>query len=330
MNAKWVIDKIKKSGLKGRGGAEFPTGLKWEMVKKAKAKKKYIVCNASEGEPGVFKDGFILENYPEVVVQGIKIALKTIKNSSAFIYLREDYYKKFGEKLRTLIKKEPIYLFKKPPFYLAGEETALLEVIEGRRPEPRIKPPFPVEKGLWGCPTLINNVETFYYVAKIIQGEYRKTRFYSISGDVKNKGVYEMPINYSILRILKETNNFPEFDFFVQAGGGITGEIITPDKLKKRVKGQGAIIVFNRSKTDIFLLMENWVDFLLRENCDKCTPCREGVFRLAEMVKQRKIDLKTLNDLLFVLKQTSFCGLGKGVALPFFSLIKNLGVKEIK
>lgn len=319
-----IILKLKESRLLGKSGSDFPTGLKWEMVKRAKAKKKYIICNAAEGEPNVFKDGFILENYPDKVIEGIKIALNTIDNSFAYIYLRQDYYEKFAKKLKKIIGNLPICLFKKRGGYLAGEETSILESIEGRNPEPRIKPPFPTQFGLWGCPTLINNVETFYDVAKIIRNEYKNTRFYSLSGDIKNKGVYELPENYFISQILKETNNLPDFDFFVQRGGGISGEILLPSELNQPTGGAGAIIIFNRSKTDIFSLMEKWINFFLKENCDKCTPCREGVFRLAEMIEKKEIDKEVLKDLFFVLEQSSFCALGKSVVPLFSSLINKL------
>lgn len=324
MDTKNIIAKLKKHNLLGRSGSAFPTGLKWEMVKKAKAKRKYIICNGAAGEPNVFKDGFILENYPGEVIEGIKIALKTIDNGTAYIYLRKDYYQRFKKSLEKLIKNLPITLFKKTDGYLAGEETCVCEVIEGKKPEPRIKPPFPVQVGLWGCPTLINNIETFYYVSRIAKGEYKKTRFYSISGDVINKGVYELPINWSIQRILKETKNFPKFDFFLQAGGGACGEILLPGELNRKVGGPGGIIVFNRKKTKPFSLMKKWANFFLEENCDKCVPCREGVYRLSEMINKRKINKKLLADISFVLKEASFCGLGKVAANPFNSLINKL------
>lgn len=324
MNEKNIISKLKKHNLLGRSGSGFPTGLKWDMVKKAKAKRKYIICNGSEGEPSVFKDGFILENYPQEVIQGIKIALRTIDNSVAYIYLRKDYYQKFKKTLEKLIKSSPITLFKKTGGYLAGEETSICETIEGRRPEPRIKPPFPSQSGLFGCPTLINNLETFYCVSQIAKNKYNQTRFYSISGDVKNKGAYNLPENWSIQKVLKETKNWPNFDFFVQAGGGASGEILMSNELKQQVIGQGAIIVFNRKKTDLFFLMKQWTDFFLAENCDKCLPCREGIYRLSKMIEKRKVDKKLLKDMTFILKETSFCGLGKISAIPFNSLIDRL------
>ncbi len=308
----------------GRGGAGFPTYLKWEAVNKEKADKKYIVCNGSEGEPNVFKDGFILENYPEKLIQGIEIALETIGNSSAYIYLKKDYYKKFKKLLEKLIGNLPITLFEKTGGYIAGEETAVLESIEGRRPEPRIKPPFPTESGLWGYPTLINNIETFYSVAKIADNEYKNTRFYSIGGDVKNKGVYELSENLTIKEILEKTHNYPLFDFFVQKGGGASGEILLSNELDQMVKGVGAIIIFNKAKTDLFVLMETWADFFMKGNCDKCVPCREGLFRIAEMIKKKEIDEKVMEEIFFVLEKTSFCALGRGAVVPFRSLINKL------
>ncbi len=353
MRGKDIITKLKKSRLLGRGGAGFPTGLKWEMVNLKKAERKYIICNASEGEPNVFKDGFILANEPEEVIEGIKIALKTFTNSFAYIYLRADYYKKFKEKLEKLTKGLPIALFKKRGGYFAGEETAVIEVIEGKRPEPRIKPPWPTQVGLWGCPTLVNNVETFYYVAKIAKGEYKRTRFYSISGEVKNGGVYELSENYSISQVLKETDNWPDFDpppfgssqqknnnrnldfrskitkrravdFFVQAGGGAIGEILLPEELNQSVKGTGAIIIFDPKKTKPFSLLKKWANFFLKENCDKCLPCREGAYRIGEMLKKEKVDKEILEDLFFVLEKTSLCSLGKGMVVPFRSLINKM------
>jgi NADH:ubiquinone oxidoreductase subunit F (NADH-binding) len=325
--SKNIIAKLKKENLLGRGGAEFPTGLKWEMVKKAKAKKKYVICNASEGEPGVFKDGFILENYPEKIVQGIEIAMETIgnKNISAYIYLRKDYYQRFGKKLKKIIEDLPISFFKKPDGYFAGEETSLLNAIEGKILEPREKPPFPTEKGLFDYPTLINNVETFYCVAKIDENKYKKTRFYSISeNNSKDKNVYELPIDWTIEKILKETKNFPKFDFFVQIGGGASGKILSSSELNQKVGGSGAIVIYDFEKTDPFELMKKWADFFFIGNCNKCVPCREGIYRIREMIEKKKIDEKILKDLFFVLKETSFCPLGKTAVVPFESLIKKI------
>lgn len=325
MAVKNIISELKKHNLLGRSGSGFSTGLKWELVKNIKAKKKYIICNASEGEPDVFKDGFILENYPEEVVEGIKIALKTIKNSSAFIYLRKDYYQRFKNRLEKLIGRAPIKIVKKSTGrYIGGEESSVCEAIEGKAPEPRIKPPFISEIGLFGMPTLMNNVETFYWTAKIAKGQYKKHRFYSISGDIKNKGVFELSEDLTIEKILKETKNFPEFDFFVKIGGGACGEILLQEETKKPVCGAGAIIVFNRKTTDVISLMKKWAEFFENGNCDKCTPCREGTYRINEMLSKREVNKELLEDIFFVLEKTSFCALGKGIPDTFKGAINKL------
>lgn len=319
-----IISKLKKHNILGRSGSGFPVGLKWEIVKQAKANKKYIVVNGAEGEPNVFKDKYILENYPEEIIQGIKIALETIDNSSAYIYLRKDYYKKFSKDLKKLIKGLPIELFEKTGGYLAGEETVVCQAIEGGKLEPRIKPPFPSQEGLWGCPTLINNVETFYCVSKIAKNEYKNNKFYSISHDIKHKGVYELPEDSTIKQILKQTNNLPDFDFFVQAGGGASGEFLLSKELNRQVKGIGSIIVYNRDTTNAFFLMKKLVEFFHKENCDKCVPCREGIYRINEMFERKQIDKKTLKDLFFVLEETSFCPFGKGAVNSLMSLYSKL------
>lgn len=324
MKKEEIIEKLKKSELTGRGGAAFPTCLKWQLVKNAKADKKYIICNGSEGEPGVFKDRFILKHFSEEVINGIRVALGTIDKSEAIIYLRHDYYKKFGKKLKKLIGVSPITLFKKTGGYLAGEESVVCQSIEGGTLEPRIKPPFTSEVGLHGKPTLVNNVETFYYVSKIQKGEYEKTRFYSISGDVKNKGVYEYPVDWTILRILMESKNLPDFDptadeidFFVQIGGGSCGNILLPNELDTPATGQAAIIIYNTKKTDLWKLMQSWVDFFYKENCDKCVPCREGIYRIKEMVDKKSIDKEKLANIHMSMQKSSFCGLGKMATCPF-------------
>jgi len=321
-----VIGKIKKAKLVGRSGSGFPTGLKWTLVKKSKAKTKYVICNASEGEPQVKKDYYILKKYPDEVINGIKIALKTLSAKQAYIYINKKYHKELGKTLKKLTKGLPIELFIKQPGYLRGEETTLLNVIEGKSPLPRIKPPFPTEKGLFGKPTLINNVETLYFVSKIVKKEYCKTKFYSIEGEIKNKGVFELPENLSIKKILSQTNNEPKFDFFVQSGG-ISGEILLKNELQKPVQGLGSIIVYNKKKTDTLSLMKKWIKFFNKENCDKCVPCREGLYRVEEILNQTSLSAenkKILNELFSAMEQTSLCPLGRIASTPFKSAIKKL------
>jgi NADH:ubiquinone oxidoreductase subunit F (NADH-binding) len=319
-----IIDKLKEADLKGRGGGGFPTGLKWEAVKKAKGDKKYVVCNGSEGEPNVFKDGYILENYPEDLIKGIDIAMKEVGAFSAYLYLNKDYYEKYKDGLEKIIGNRPIILFKKMAGYIGGEESAACELIEGRPAQPRRKPPFLSEVGLFGCPTLMNNIETFYYASKINEGKYEKTRLYSINGDVDNPGVYELSESLTAEEVLRKTDNYPSFDFFAQIGGGASGEIVLPEELNKPVSGAGSITVYNKEKTDVYDLMEKWADFFHNGNCDKCLPCREGSFRVYEIIKSRNIDYDVLRPLFDSLRDTSFCPLGRSIPTPFVGLIEKV------
>lgn len=318
-----IIEKLKTENLLGRGGAGFPAGLKWEAVKNEKSKKKYVICNASEGELYGSKDRYILDNYAEEVVNGIKIAIEEIKAEKAYIYLNKNYYDLKG-KLEKLFKGPPIIVFKKTGKYIAGEETALLNAIEGELEQPRLKPPYPVKYGLFGYPTLVNNVETFYHVFKISEGKYRHSRFYSISGDVGNKGVYELPENCTIKQILEKTKNLPSKDFFIQAGGGACGEILLSSELDIPVCGAGIIVVFDLNKTNLLELMRKWADFFFFGNCDKCVPCREGNYRIREMLKSNSIDKKKISEIMFAMELSSFCPLGKMSATPFKTLMNKL------
>jgi len=316
-----IISKLKEANLLGRGGAAFPTGLKWESVAKASGEKKYVICNASEGEPNVFKDDYILEHYAAEVVEGIVLAMETIGAAEAYIYLNPHYFDKYEIKLKEIIDDKPIHLFKKPPYYIGGEETVACNLIEGKKMEPRQKPPFISEVGLFGCPTLMNNVETFYYVNKINKGEYKTTRFYSVNGEVNNPGVYELSAEATIADVLNQTNNFPNFNFFIQVGGGASGEILLADEISQPVKGAGSITVYNQETADPYKIMANWADFFLNGNCDKCVPCREGIYRLREIILKRELKKEELESLFNVLEKASFCALGRGATAPFRGLI---------
>ncbi|MDD5738440.1 MAG: NADH-ubiquinone oxidoreductase-F iron-sulfur binding region domain-containing protein [Candidatus Pacebacteria bacterium] len=324
------IEQLKQSGLLGRSGSNFPVWKKWEAVKGAVSVKKFVICNASEGEPDVFKDAFILENYLPEVINGVKIAIGEVGASTAYIYLNKNFYQKFKQKIINLIDNSPIELFEKPNGYLAGEETAILNAIEGKRIEPRIKPPFPTEKGLWSQPTLINNVETFYWINKIAKGEYNHNRFYCISGETTNKGVFELPENYTIEQILKETKNYPTkpLDYFYQIGGGGAGEIMLDNELNQPIKGLASIAIFSK-KTDLMALLMKWADFFGNENCDQCVPCREGFYRIKEILQQvqGKIcenDKQTLQEIFDVLEKTSLCPFGRTAYKPFKSALEKL------
>lgn len=318
-----IIDKLKKAEIVGRSGSGFSVGAKWDLVRSQKADKKYIICNASEGELGVFKDEYLLRNKANEIIEGIKVALRTFPGSEAYIYLRKDLYKDLGKELRELIGREKIKLFREPGGYLCGEETTLIATIEGGRAEPRLKPPYPPQEGLWGRPTLVNNTETFYYVNQINKGEYKGTRLICISGDVKKNEVKEVPVSWSVRKILKETGNYPLNKFFVQVGGGACGQIRAGRELDRPMCGIGSIVVFDDKKTDVIGLMKKWTDFYLKENCGKCVPCREGFYRINEILERPEaINWVMFREILEIMQKTSFCGLGLSAPTGFLGLMR--------
>jgi len=323
-----IIQKIQKYDLRGRGGAEFPVAIKWQGTLKAHQQKPhkptYVVCNASEGEPNVTKDMYILRHFTDEVIDGMQIAMDCLDAKKGYIFIKKKNYKLLKEKLIKVIGDRQIFIFSSDGGYLCGEETTLLQTIEGERREPRLKPPFPTEVGLYGCPTLVNNVETFYDVAKIQKDEYKNTRFYSISGEVKNLGVYELSATMTMGEILSTTGNDPKFKFFVQVGGGASGEIFTADELNVPLHGAGSIIVYNQKKTKPIKLMKQWIKFFHAENCGQCAPCREGLYRLDELLKKKEIDWSMVRAILHTMKDTSLCPLGKSVFYPMISLLEKI------
>ena len=321
-----ILDKIKEANLIGRGGACFPTGKKWAMVKDAPGKVKYVVCNAAEGEPGVKKDGYILENHPDRVIDGMKLAIKFLGAKKGYIYLNPKYYKKYKRKIRKSIGELPIEIFKKDfsAGYAGGEETSALNHIEGKRIEPRLRPPFPPTHGLWGQPTLVNNVETFYNISLVNTDKYKHERFYTLSGDCLNEGVFKYPESWTIEKILKETDNVPKFDFFAQVGGDASGEVLNSKQLRRPVSGSGSIKVYSQVKYRPKDLMKGWLNFFLEESCGQCTPCREGVYRLIEIINSPEPDWSLFSDLLANLHETSICGLGCVVSIPIETYVKNV------
>jgi NADH:ubiquinone oxidoreductase subunit F (NADH-binding) len=321
-----LIQKIKKAGLTGRGGACYPTWQKWQAVHDAVGAKKYVVCNASEGEPEVRKDGYILEHHPERVIDGMKIAIYFLKADMGFIYLNPAYYEKFKPALKKLIGTAPIEIFNKPHSagYIGGEETSAINTLEGRRTEPRLRPPFPVTRGFKGCPTLVNNVETLYNVSLVRAGQYKGERFYTLSGDLLWSGVYLLPEELTIAEVLEKTKNYPKFPFFVQVGGGASGSVLNEDQAGQKAGGAGSITVYSYKKHEPLDIMRKWINFFERESCGQCTPCREGTFRIREILYSKDPDWTTMAELLLNLKETAFCGLGCAVPIPFSGFIKNV------
>jgi NADH:ubiquinone oxidoreductase subunit F (NADH-binding) len=297
-----IIEQLKNANLVGRGGASYPVWQKWQAVFEAPINDKtgeqgidtmagkYVVCNCSEGEPGVLKDAYLIEKYPERIIDGMKLAIDFLGAKKGVFYLNETYHKKYKKSLLLAIKISgaPIELFKKPHSagYIGGEETTVLNVIEGLRAEPRLRPPYPVTQGLWGQPTLVNNVETFYDVSRVIKSDYQPTRSYTILGDCLFEGVYELPNNLTINEVLRQTHNFPKFDFFVQIGGDGSGEVLNQTQLNQPASGAGTIHLYSLTKHEPINLIRNWVNFFMTESCGKCVPCREGTYRLAELLAE--------------------------------------------
>jgi [NiFe] hydrogenase diaphorase moiety large subunit len=327
-----IISKLKEAGLKGCGGAAYPVADKWQAVKDAFGPKKYVICNSSEGEPMVFKDGYILKNWPEKVVEGMIAAINFLKEHEVvvegYIFINPEYDKKFGRFLAREIQKRnaPIGIFVKPEEggYICGEETTILNTIEGNKSEPRLKPPFPTEKGLWGMPTIINNVETFYHAAKVSDGIFETVRFYSVNGDCANPGVYQHRSDRTIREIIALTRNWPKFDFFVQVGGGSAGEVLNQHQLTVLPAGAMSLTLYRLSDWTARDLFRHWIGFFLTESCGQCVPCREATYRLYEVINSKKPDWELFFELLDDLSETSFCGLGLSVPTAIRSYIKNI------
>ena len=326
-----ILNKIKSADLTGRGGAGFPVYKKWEAVKKAKGTKKYVICNASEREPGVKKDLHILENFPEVVFKGLKIAMDCIETKECYFNFNEEYYEKLKDSIDSLVSKYKeqgykIRIYKEKISYIGGEETALLNAIEGLRVQPRLKPPYPTDEGLYGMPTLVHNVETLYDVALIAEGKYEGKRFYTISGKVNNPGIHSFSEELTIADILKETGNTPDFEFFVHARGGASGIIHNSDQIKKEKAGGTGAIIVHKIDEDPRGVILSWLEFFNEESCGKCTPCREGTYQLYNLVKKnkKKIPWEEMSPILDVLDTTSFCPLGKSVSIPIKSYKANV------
>jgi NADH:ubiquinone oxidoreductase subunit F (NADH-binding) len=343
MSAEEVIEAVKASGLRGRGGAGFPCGSKWELAKKALGDEKFLICNADEGEVGTFKDRYILQHDPFSLIEGMAIAGYAIGARKAYIYLRAEYhYLLDGLKKAILQVKEKgllggldIQIQEGAGSYICGEESALMNSIEGRRGEARYRPPFPPTRGLFGRPTIINNVETLVNVPHIIQNgsewyramgtdESKGTKLFSVSGDVKRPGVYEMEMGCSLKELVVDLAGAKEIKM-VQVGGS-TGKVIPYRMINtplsyETVLGSGAIVVFNESR-DVIDFVYRTMEFLNEESCGKCTPCREGtevmVEVLGRLVKGEGVeeDIRTLEALSNVMTLSSMCGLGQTAPIP--------------
>ena len=326
-----LIKIIKDKKLTGRGGAGFPTGTKWEMVANEKSSEKYVICNSDEGEPGTFKDKFIIQNNPSALIEGILIACYAVGASKAFIYLRGEYdylESKLNKTIKEVLSKSKskisIEVFMGAGAYVCGDETAILESIEGKRGHPRHKPPFPNVKGLYEKPTVINNVETLTNASLAILYDDWDTnlRLYSLSGNVTKPGVYEMPVGINLCELIKlgKPENKVKAVYFGCFGGCIPycDMPLTPEHVcgKDCMLGSCTIIVVD-NKHSIVDIATNIAKFYEYESCGKCTPCREGTLRILSLLENISMgraklkDINTLQELAEVIKESSFCGLGQ-------------------
>jgi NADH-quinone oxidoreductase subunit F len=338
-----VIELVKGSPLLGRGGAAFPTGLKWEAVAKQPARPHYLVCNADESEPGTFKDRVLMEQDPFALIESIAIAAFATGCEKAFIYVRAEY-PLAHERLQHAIDQSDvgveIELRIGAGAYVCGEETALFQSIEGYRGEPRNKPPFPVEVGLFGKPTVVNNVETLVNVPHIVIGEDAPdTRLFCLSGNVARPGLYELELGSSLRDLLELAGAEPAKAVLL---GGAAGSFLRPDQLDLELSfdgaraagvtlGSGVVIVFGEH-ADLVSAVLRIAEFFRDESCGQCVPCRVGTVRQEEALhrlasgKANGDELAVLADLTQVMRDASICGLGQTAANAIDSAVRNLGV----
>ena len=350
MTPEETIEEIKASGLRGRGGAGFPCGLKWELARKAQANEKFLICNADEGEVGTFKDRYILEYDPFTLLEGMAIAGYAIGAKLAYIYLREEYHYLLGllknaidqSREKGFLEHLNIDIREGAGAYICGEESALMESIEGRRGEARYRPPFPPSKGLFGKPTIINNVETLMNIPQIIlkgagwfnqmgTEESKGTKVFSVSGDVEKPGIYELVLGSALDELVLDLAMAKNVQM-VQVGGA-AGRVIPRDMLNTPLSyetslGSGAVTVFDHSRDTIDIVYQT-VEFFAGESCGKCVPCREGTEVMVEIfgriAKGEGVqgDIKALEDLSNVMKSSSLCGLGQSAPVPVLDSLRH-------
>jgi NADH-quinone oxidoreductase subunit F len=355
-----LIADVKKANLRGRGGAGFNCGMKWSFAASAQADQKYVICNADEGEPGTYKDRLIMENDPQTLIEGMAICAYAIGATKGFIYLRGEY-PFLVDTLNTaiaqakdkgLLKDFDLEVRSGAGAYVCGEETALIESIEGKRGEPRFKPPFPPNIGLWGKPTIVNNVETFANVPVIVEkggdwyaaiGDkaYPGTKVFTLTGDVNNRTFFEVPTNLTIRQLIYDfgggIRNGKKFKA-VQIGGTSGGFIpeslldtcIAFDSMSAigATLGSGATFVMDETR-DIVDIITRIAGFFEHESCGKCAPCREGTARVAELMEKineghgSAKDTTLLNKLGTVMSYSCLCGLGQAAPAPVLTTIKH-------
>ena len=367
MSPEEVIEVIKQSGLRGRGGAGFPTGKKWELTRASEGKQKYVVCNADEGDPGAFMDRSILEGDPHSVLEAMAIAAYCIGANKGFIYVRAEYpiavkrlqiainqardYGLLGNHIFDTDFNFNIEIRLGAGAFVCGEETALLESIEGKRGQPRVKPPYPAQAGLWGKPTLINNVETYANIAQIIlkgsewyssigTENSKGTKVFALGGNVNNIGLVEVPMGTTLREIVYDSGGgMPNGrDFKAAQTGGPSGGCIPKEHLDTPIDyeslkqigsmmGSGGLIVMDDTKCMVSLA-KFYLEFTVSESCGKCTPCRIGTKRMLEILEKlcngegSELDIYKLEKLAVNIQKASICGLGQSAPNPVISTLK--------
>jgi [NiFe] hydrogenase diaphorase moiety large subunit len=352
-----VLHELKESGLRGRGGAGFPTSVKWNLAAAATDPEKYIVCNADEGEPGTFKDRVILTEHPDLVIEGMTIGARVIGAKKGFIYLRGEYtYLRphlegaleqrrndglLGENVLGKDFSFDIEIRMGSGAYICGEETALIESLEGHRGEPRNRPPFPVDTGFQGHPTIVNNVETLAWVTCILArgaSWFRNLgvagsaglKLMSVSGDCGRPGVYEFPLGITVRELLEVVDGAEARAVQI---GGAAGECVPASDFGRRISFKdvptgGSVIVLGPQR-DMLHVVENFLEFFADESCGQCTPCRYGNDKLLDgvrLLRQGKCSMSYLKELCALgetMQISSKCGLGQSSPNAFLSIVKH-------
>jgi len=340
-----VIEAVTESKLLGRGGAAFPTGVKWQAVAAQAAQPHYVVCNADESEPGTFKDRVLMEGDPFGLVEALAIAGFATGAAKGYVYVRAEYPLAHARLQHAIDASAPyldgfvIELRIGAGAYVCGEETALFQSIEGYRGEPRNKPPFPVEVGLFGKPTAVNNVETLFNVPEILRGEAAETRLFCVSGRVERPGLYELEIGVTLRELLEQAGASPVKAVLL---GGAAGSFVGPDLVDLPLThedargagltlGSGVVLVYGDGD-DLVPALLRIAEFFRDESCGQCVPCRVGTVRQEEALhrlaagRPNANELQTLAELAQVMRDASICGLGQTAANAVESAIVNLGV----
>ncbi len=346
-----IIQELLDSGLRGRGGAGFPTGMKWKFGAAEKADQKYVICNADEGEPGTFKDKKLLTDVPRKTISGMAICAYVTGATKGFIYLRAEYryllaslekeIEVFEQKAKEFGLDFEIKIFMGAGAYVCGEETALIESMEGKRGEPRNKPPYPIQNGYLGKPTIVNNVETLASVSMVCRlgaEEYKKlgtsdqkgSKLFSISGDSPKEGVHELELGMKVSDFVTE---YGDGDTKAIQVGGVAGYCIPRKKFESTIIGEGqttggSTLIFNSTRS-MYRVLHNYLDFYAEESCGQCTPCRVGCQQLLKGIEAVKAGTKPpkyldqLMKLSNTMNLTSKCGLGQSVTNSFTTIVEN-------